>query len=54
MSMFSTTGRATLAGAIMPFPERHAFQTDDQRLTPIAEKVLNGERLSFEDGVTLY
>ena len=38
----------------MPFPERHAFQTDDQRLTPIAEKVLNGERLSFEDGVTLY
>jgi len=26
----------------------------DQRLTPIAAKVLRGERLSHEDGVTLY
>src|SRR5947207_6070600 len=33
---------------------RHKFQTDDACLRPIAEKVLNGERLSFEDGVTLY
>ncbi len=33
---------------------RHAFQTDDVRLKPICEKVLAGERLSFEDGVTLY
>ncbi|QHN02828.1 aminofutalosine synthase MqnE [Granulicella sp. WH15] len=33
---------------------RHSFQTDDPRLYPIAEKVQNGERLSFEDGVLLY
>ena len=33
---------------------RHAFQTDDARLRPIAEKVLATERLSFEDGLALY
>src|SRR4051812_31643614 len=33
---------------------RHGFQTDDARLNPICEKVLAGQRLSFEDGVTLY
>ena len=33
---------------------RHSFQTDDARLTPIAEKVFADERLSFDDGVTLY
>ena len=33
---------------------RHAFQTDDPRLRPIAEKVEAGERLGFEDGVALY
>src|SRR5579864_7849092 len=33
---------------------RREFQTDDGRLRPIAEKVLARERLSFEDGVTLY
>lgn len=33
---------------------RHSFQTDDERLTPIAEKVLAGQRLDFQDGVTLY
>ena len=33
---------------------RHEFQTDDARLRPIAEKVLAQERLSFDDGVTLY
>ena len=33
---------------------RHAFQTDDARLDRIAEKVLASERLSFEDGLTLY
>ncbi|MHB8301388.1 MAG: aminofutalosine synthase MqnE [Acidobacteriaceae bacterium] len=33
---------------------RHAFQTDDARLVPIAEKVFAGQRLSFEDGVALY
>ena len=33
---------------------RHSFQTDDAALTSIADKVLRGERLSFEDGLTLY
>ena len=33
---------------------RHGFRTYDPRLEPIAEKVLAGERLSFDDGVTLY
>lgn len=33
---------------------RHGFQTDDSRLLPIADKVFARERLSFEDGVTLY
>ena len=33
---------------------RHGFQTDDAALVPIAEKVQAGERLSFDDGVTLY
>ena len=32
----------------------HAFVTDDNRLRPVAEKVLSGERLSFDDGVALY
>jgi aminodeoxyfutalosine synthase len=35
-------------------PARHAFQTDDARLRPIAEKVLSETRLDFEDGVALY
>jgi aminodeoxyfutalosine synthase len=35
-------------------PNRHAFQTDDPHLKGIAEKVLARERLSFEDGVTMY
>jgi aminodeoxyfutalosine synthase len=35
-------------------PERHSFQTDDRRLRPIADKVLAGERLDFNDGVALY
>ena len=33
---------------------RHSFQTDDPALIPIAGKVENGERLSFDDGLTLY
>ena len=33
---------------------RHSFQTDDARLTPIAEKVFAEERLNFNDGVALY
>src|SRR5215212_2881352 len=40
---------------IMPSAvSRHEFQTYDPRLNTIAQKVLSGERLSFEDGVTLY
>jgi aminodeoxyfutalosine synthase len=35
-------------------PNRHAFQTDDPRLSPIAEKVFARERLSFDDAVALY
>jgi aminodeoxyfutalosine synthase len=35
-------------------PQRHAFQTDDARLRPIAEKVLANERLDFNDGIALY
>lgn len=37
-----------------PEHNRHAFQTDDPRLKPIADKIFAHERLSFEDGVTLY
>src|SRR5271169_5665495 len=33
---------------------RHPFQTDDPDLMPIAAKVAQGERLSFEDGLALY
>src|SRR5690242_10508391 len=38
----------------LPRRPRHSFQTDDRVLEPIAERVLAGERLSFEDGVKLY
>jgi aminodeoxyfutalosine synthase len=34
--------------------ERRPFATDDARLQLIAEKMLSGERLSFDDGVALY
>src|SRR5271154_717266 len=34
--------------------ERRPFATDDARLQPIAEQVLAGERLSFDDGLVLY
>jgi len=33
---------------------RHPFQTEDASLQAVAAKVLAGERLSFQDGVTLY
>src|SRR5580704_2552542 len=33
---------------------RHSFRTHDPRIEPIAEKVLAGERLSFDDGLALY
>lgn len=38
----------------VPASSRHAFQTDDPRLTLIADKVSARERLTFEDAVTLY
>lgn len=34
--------------------KRRPFATDDSRLQPIAEKVLAGKRLNFEDGLALY
>ncbi len=34
--------------------QTHPFQTDDARLQPIAQKVWSGQRLSGEDGLTLY
>jgi aminodeoxyfutalosine synthase len=41
--------------ATTEFPgQRRPFATDDARLQPIAEKMLSGERLSFDDGVALY
>src|SRR3569833_888046 len=33
---------------------RHGFQTDDARLRPICDKVLSGERLTFDDALALY
>jgi len=48
--MSSTLQASASAGS----PSRHAFQTDDARLGPIAEKVVAQERLSFEDGLALY
>ena len=35
-------------------PNRHAFHADDLKLQPVADKVLGGERLGFEDGLALY
>jgi aminodeoxyfutalosine synthase len=32
----------------------HPFRANDPRLEPIAEKVLAGQRLDFQDGLTLY
>jgi aminodeoxyfutalosine synthase len=42
--------QSSTAAAIAPKP----FQTDDARLRPIHEKVLAGERLTFDDGLALY
>jgi len=43
-----------MATLVSKLPARHAFQTDDKNLLPIARKVLAGERLNFDDGVALY
>ncbi|HEX7961628.1 MAG TPA: hypothetical protein VF493_17035, partial [Terriglobales bacterium] len=45
---------AMIPGATPDSVTRHPFQTDDRRLHSVAEKVLGGERLSFEEGITLY
>ncbi len=46
---------ALLQAAVTPVsPIRHSFVTDDPALEPIAEKVAAGQRLSFEDGLSLY
>jgi len=37
-----------------PQSARHAFSSHDPRLTPIAAKVLAGERLDFAEGLVLY
>src|SRR5712691_266286 len=37
-----------------PTTQTHAFQSDDIRLHPIAEKVIAGQRLSEEEGVALF
>src|SRR6266568_3472820 len=37
-----------------PTIQTHAFQTDDLRLRPIADKVIAGQRLSGEEGVALF
>jgi aminodeoxyfutalosine synthase len=42
------------ADAPLAADTKHAFQTDDVRLQPIAAKVVSGERLSFEDGLALF
>jgi aminodeoxyfutalosine synthase len=35
-------------------PARHSFQTDDPKVRAIAAKVVDHERLSFDDGIALY
>src|SRR3954469_20727599 len=41
-------------GAGAELRPRHSFQTSDPSLLPVAAKVEDGERLTFDDGVTLY
>ena len=38
----------------IPLSSRHSFSTDDVALEPIADKLAAGERLNFDDGLTLY
>jgi aminodeoxyfutalosine synthase len=45
---------ATTTFAPIPVPSQRPFRTDDASLTPIAEKVLAGERLEIADGLALY
>jgi aminodeoxyfutalosine synthase len=41
-------------GIIKEMPELHPFQTHDQRLHSIKDKIIAGERLTQQDGVILY
>ncbi len=49
-----TLGFRENGGAQHPTSRTHAFRTYDPRLEPVAAKVLAQERLSAEDGMTLY
>src|SRR5215472_7803529 len=53
----SASGRGSETGGVTTHAHghpAHAFQTDDPRLLPIADKVFGHERLSFDDAVTAY
>ncbi len=43
-----------MADAVIHSARRHSFETSDAALKPIADKVIAGERLNFDDGVALY
>src|ERR1700748_257298 len=43
-----------MSSSLSALQTRHSFQTDDAALLPIAAKVQQGERLSFDDGMALY
>ena len=43
-----------MAASAVLMETRRGFSTDDPALQPIAEKVIAGERLNFEDGLALY
>lgn len=49
-----TIAEKPISSAPYQTPGARTFQTDDPRLEPIAAKVMAGERLSFDDGVTLF
>ncbi len=51
----ATANSSTAPNGFQPHASQpHAFQTDDQRLKPIAEKVFAGQRLDLEDAIALY
>jgi aminodeoxyfutalosine synthase len=49
-----TTATRAFAQQPSDASQQRPFQTDDDRLKPIAARVLAGERLDFTDGLTLY
>src|SRR6201996_700574 len=48
------TAARTFAPQPVEVHTQRPFHTDDASLRPIADKVLSGERLAFDDGVDLY